>query len=149
MNAPLDHDEQLRQLVDRALRDQPLRRAPASLEANVMAAIAARAAAPWWRSSFAHWPVAARIVFLVASVGFIKLALQGMATLIDPLDATARGADLFAELSWIHALFATMFAVARSLPSLWVYGALAVLGAFYLMLFGISAAAYRTLYASR
>jgi hypothetical protein len=141
--------EQLERFVDKALRDQPLQRAPSDLESKVMAAIAHRAATPWWHGSFANWPMAARVLFLVASAVFVKLGLEAAAVIVGPIDPAARGAALFAELAWIHALFVSIGAVLRSLPALWVYCGLAVLGALYLMLFGVSAAAYRTLYASR
>jgi hypothetical protein len=141
--------EQLERFIDKALRDQPLQRAPSDFESKVMAAIAHGAVTPWWRSSFAHWPMAARVLFLVASAVFVKLGLDAAALVIDPIDPAARGAALFAELAWVHALFVAIGAVVRSLPSWWIYGGVAVLGALYLMLFGVSAAAYRTLYASR
>ena len=141
--------EQLERFIDKMLRDQPLQRAPSDLESKVMAAIAHRAATPWWQRSFAHWPIAARVLFLVASVVFVKLGLEAAALVIGPIDPAARSAALFAELAWIHALFVSIGAVLRSLPSLWIYCGVAVLGALYLMLFGVSAAAYRTLYASR
>lgn len=141
--------EQLERLIDKALRDQPLRRAPGDLESKVMSAIARGAVAPWWRSSFAHWPMAARVLFLVASLCVVKLGLDAMTLLIGPLDPAARSAALFAEVAWIHSLFASIFAVLRNLPAWLIYGGAAVLGALYLMLFGVSAAAYRTLYASR
>lgn len=141
--------EQLERFVDKALRDQPLQRAPADLESKVMAAIAHRAATPWWRSSFAHWPMAARVLFLVASAVFVKLGLEAGALVIGPFDPVALGAMLFSKLAWIHALFVSIGAVVRSLPSWWIYCGVTVIGAFYLMLFGVSAAAYRTLYASR
>ena len=150
MNTPnRPTDEQLEHFIDKALRDQPLQRAPSDLESKVMAAIAHRAATPWWQSSFAHWPIAARVLFLAASAVFVKLGLDAAALLIGPIDPAARGAALFAELAWIHALFSSIGAVVRSLPSWWIYCGLTVLGALYLMLFGVSAAAYRTLYASR
>ena len=153
MNNPVNPNEpreqQLERLIDKALRDQPLRRAPAGFEDKVMAAIAHRAAAPWWRGSFAGWPVAARLLFLIASVGFAKLGLEATALVMGPLDPTTRSAALFAEVAWIPSLFATFEAVFRDLPSLWIYGALGVLGLLYLTLFGVSATAYRTLYASR
>ena len=145
MNTP----EQLERFIDKALRDQPLQRAPSDLESKVMAAIAHRAVTPWWRSSFAHWPAAARVLFLVASAVFVKLGLDAAALVIGPIDPAARSAALFAELAWIHALFGSIGAVLRSLPSWWIYCGVTVLGALYLMLFGVSAAAYRTLYASR
>lgn len=141
--------EQLERLIVQALRDQPLQRAPGDLESKVMAAIAQRVATPWWRSSFAHWPMAARVLFLVASAVFVKLGLDAAALVVGPIDPAARSTALFAELAWIHALFVSISAVVRSLPSWWLYGGVTVLGALYLMLFGVSAAAYRTLYASR
>lgn len=141
--------ERLERFVDKALRDQPLQRAPDDLESKVMAAIAHRAITPWWRSSFAHWPMAARVLFLVVSVGFVKLGLDAAAMVIGPLDPGARSAALFAELAWIHALFASLGTLLRSVPSWWLYCVVTVIGGLYLALFGISAVAYRTLYASR
>lgn len=141
--------QQVERLIDKALRDQPLQRAPAGLEGKVMAEIARRASAPWWHGSFACWPMAARLLFVLASAGFAKLGLEATALILAPLDPAARSAALFAEVSWIASLFATAGAAFRGLPSLWVYSGLSVLAALYLMLFGVSAAAYRTLYASR
>jgi len=146
MNTPR---EQLEHFIDKALRDQALRRAPSDLESKVMAAIAHRATTPWWQSSFAHWPMAARVLFLVASAVFVKLGLDAAALVIGPIDPAARSMALFAELAWIHALFESIGAVVRSLPSWWIYCGVTAIGALYLMLFGVSAAAYRTLYASR
>lgn len=143
-----EHDS-LERFIDKALRDQPLQRAPSTLENKVMAAIAHRATAPWWQSSFRNWPVAVRLLFLIASVGFVKLGLEATALIMDPLDPSARSAALFAELSWVHALFAPIGAALSSLPSWWIYCGVTALGALYLTLFGASAAAYRTLYASR
>lgn len=141
--------EQLERFIDKALRDQPLQRAPSDLESKVMAAIAHGAVTPWWHNSFAHWPMAARVLFLVASAVFVKLGLEASALVIGPIDPAARSSALFAQLAWVHALFVAIGALVRSLPSWWIYGGVAVLGALYLMLFGVSAAAYRTLYASR
>lgn len=144
MNTPLDPNEPF---IDQALRDQPLRRAPLDLESKVLAEIARRTAAPWWRGSFSSWPVAARVLFVLASVGFVKLGLEATAMVIDPLNPTARGAALFASVAWIPSFFTTLGLVLQELPSFWFYGGVAILAALYLTLFGVSAAAYRTLYA--
>ncbi len=153
MNTPSNpneqRDRQLERFVDKALRDQPLRRAPADLESKVMAEIARRAAAPWWQGSFSSWPVAARLLFIIGSAGLITLVLKASALIIDPINPGARGAALFADVAWIPSLVMTIGEVFRDLPSLWVYGGAAILGALYLTLFGVSAAAYRTLYAAR
>jgi hypothetical protein len=39
--------------------------------------------------------------------------------------------------------------VGRSIPTLWIYGAIAFVAGLYAMLFGLGAAAYRTLWAHR
>lgn len=149
MNTPSNPNErreqQLERFIDQALRDQPLRRAPVDLESKVMAQIARRATAPWWQGSFAGWPVAARLLFIIASAGLITLVLKASAMIIVPLKPGA----LFADVAWIPSLFMTIGTVFSDLPSLWVYGGAAILGALYLTLFGVSAAAYRTLYAPR
>src|SRR4051794_7570835 len=72
--AELDAQRRLEQLVCDVARTQPLRRAPASLEGRVLAQLAP---APWWRRGFTNWPLAARAAFLVASIGFVRLALTG------------------------------------------------------------------------
>lgn len=149
MNPDEGRERQLERLIDKALRDQPLRRAPASLEASVMAQIAQRAAAPWWQSSFSSWPLAARVAFLVVSIGFAMLVLEATNAIVTPLDPATRGATLLADLAWIPAVFASFGAMLRGLPSIWLYGGLTVLATLYLTLFGVSAAAYRTLYAPR
>jgi hypothetical protein len=143
------HEQQLERLIDKALRDQPSQRAPAGFEARVMAEIARRAQAPWWQSNFARWPVAARVLFLVASVGFARIGLEATRLIIAPLDSGARSSALFADVAWIPSLFAALGAAFRGLPSLWLYGALTAMALLYLTLFGVSAAAYRTLYATR
>ena len=79
------HQEQLERLVDELLRDQPLRHAPNTLEAHVFAEIARRAALPWWRKSFTHWPLLARVAFLIASYGFVRLTLLGAMSVVDAL----------------------------------------------------------------
>lgn len=149
MNTPSNPNErreqQLERFIDQALREQPLRRAPPELESKVMAEIARRAAAPWWQGSFAGWPVAARLLFIIASAGLITLVLKASAMIIAPIKPGA----VFAHVAWIPSLFMTIGTVFRDLPSLWVYGGVAILGALYLTLFGVSAAAYRTLYAPR
>ncbi|MFC4310775.1 hypothetical protein ACFPN2_16900 [Steroidobacter flavus] len=150
MNTPSNpNEQQLERFIDRALRDQPLRRAPVDLESKVMAEIARRAAAPWWQGSFSGWPVAARLLFIIASAGFITLVLKASAMILDPINPSARSAALFADVAWIPSLFATIGQVFHDLPSFWIYVGAAILGALYLTLFGVSAAAYRTLYAAR
>jgi hypothetical protein len=149
MNEPSNRDEQLERLIGRVLRDQPLRRAPSNLESKVFAEIARRAALPWWRSSFANWPIAARIAFVLASAGVVKVTLDAIVWILTPLEPGVPELALPSSLAWIHSLIAAVDAVFRGVPTLWIYAGLTLLTAMYIVLFGVSAVAYRTLYAHR
>jgi len=142
-------DAQLERLIDSVLRDQPLRQAPPTLERRVLAALERRAARPWWHSSFAHWPRAARAAFLLATAAFAAGALRATGWLLAPLDDAARGFELPPAIAWIHALYEAFGSILQHMPALWVYGALALIVTLYVALFGISATAYRALYVSR
>jgi hypothetical protein len=142
------HDK-LEELVDRALRSLPLERAPQTLEGRVFAEIARRAALPWWRKSFWSWPIAARLAFLAASVGFVKLGLDAAIWLVSPFETTTSPLDLPPEMSWIQTVVAALAITFRSLPPTWLYGAIGLLAIIYAALFGIGATVYRTLHAAR
>jgi hypothetical protein len=145
--------EELEKFIHQTLRALPDRRAPRSLEARVLAAIAARQALPWWRQSFAHWPLAARGAFLVftavLAAALVAMCLrfaggaQPAALLAEPLEQLAR---VRAVAGGIGDFFAT---VLRSIPSVWLYGAIAFVGVMYATLFGLGAAAYRAFFFQR
>ena len=137
-------DELERQLM-RTLRDQPLRRAPSTLEHRVLAQIEAGAVASSWRRGFAHWPMAARLVFLAASVGVVKLALMIAMWISSPLESPAVSVDLPSQVAWLQTLLVAIGSVVRTVPSLWVHAGLAILALMYAALFGIGATAYRTM----
>lgn len=148
MNVDQDREEQLERLVTRALHDQPLRRAPDTLERRVLAQLESGVAVAGWRRGFAHWPVAARVAFLVASVGFVKLALSIAMWLGTPLASPAVPFDLPSQVAWLQTLFVVVGSVARTVPSLWVHAGIAILAIMYAALFGIGASAYRTVRAA-
>jgi len=134
--------EALERLLGRALRDLPLRRAPATLESRVFGELQRRAALPWWRRSFAHWPPLARAVFLVICGALIKLAFLGGATAV----AGARSLSWAREAGMLVASAGNLAAVIAHTPPAWVYEALAVCAVLYAILFGLGAAVYRALY---
>jgi hypothetical protein len=144
-----EHQDKLEKLVDRALRSQPLERAPRTLEGRVFAEIERRATLPWWHKSFSSWPIAARLAFLVASVGFVKLGLHAAIWLVSPFHTTTSPLDLPPEMSWIQTVVAVLAITFRSLPPTWLYGAVALLAISYAALFGIGATVYRTFHAAR
>ena len=141
-------DENLERKITQVLRDQPLRRAPSTLERRVLAQVEARAAAAHWRRGFAHWPITARVAFLAASVGVVKVALSVVMWLSMPLDSRASAFDLPSQLAWLQTLFVAVGSIARTVPSLWVHAGIAVLAIMYVALFGIGASAYRTMRAA-
>jgi hypothetical protein len=136
----------LRELV----RGLPLRRAPATLEVRVWRELERRASLPWWRRGFSQWPGGARASFVAICCTIVGLtAGEGAPTMFAPtLLAAAAG-----PLSWMH----STVAVARSavevavllirvIPVTWIYGGLAAGIVLYAALFGLTAAAYRSLY---
>jgi hypothetical protein len=149
MSSDHERQEELERQLTRTLRDQPLRRAPDSLERRVLAQLEAGAAAVTpWRRGFAHWPVAARVAFLAASVGFVKVALSIAVWLSTPLDAHGSSFNLPSQIAWVQTLFTAIGSVARTVPSLWVHAGIALFAIMYLALFGVGASAYRTLRAA-
>lgn len=151
MNTPTNPDDRLEQLTAAALRDLPPRRAPRTLEARVLAEIERRVARPWWQCSYKDWPAMLRVLFLLASVTTGVLAVRASTWLIGESSGALAGieSDLTPATSSLKATFNVFQYVAHSIPSLWIYGVLAVMAVMYITLFGIGAAAYRTLHANR
>lgn len=143
-----DPEEALQKFVDRVLREQPLRRAPADLSNRVLSIIEQRAARAWWQMGFNEWPAIARVLFIVASIAVGAVALEIPAWLMEALDLRfpmgfSRGIALWQVARTV------MSSVASSIPMEWVYGAVAGIAALYATFFGVGAAAYRTLYQNR
>jgi hypothetical protein len=131
------------QLLDRTLRELPLRRAPPTLEARVIGELERRAALPWWRRSFAHWPLFARGAFLVICGALIRLAFLGGAAAVARVDSLvwARQAGML-----VMSFGNLAAAMARISPPHWLYEGAAVCGGLYAVLFGLGAVVYRLLY---
>ena len=138
----------LEKLVDSLARSQPPRRAPASLQARVFAQISAQ---PWWRKGFVHWPLSARAAFLVASVGFIKLALVGVMSLTDMVrTADVAGVDTLQRTGKAVSTTVSLGELLlHAIPPVWLYAGAVVGFTLYAALFGLGTFAYRTLYVQR
>lgn len=151
MNNNSESEQKLEQALHQALRSVPLRKAPFSLEARVMNELARRAAMPWWRASFVSWPMAARVGFVLTCAALIA------ATILGGVSAYVGGRP-FGEasalvLAWVNPFLTLISSVGgmvavlfRVIPPLWLYGSLAIGIFLYVTLFGLGAAAYRTLY---
>ncbi|MFL6601737.1 MAG: hypothetical protein ACJ8R9_10425 [Steroidobacteraceae bacterium] len=146
--------EKLESFVHQLVRDQPLRRAPATLEARVLAQLALQQTPMrWWRRGFTQWPLAARVAFLIASYGFVRLAFAGVMSIITFVSSREAAGT---AISWVHAGATAVSATASlcslivsAIPPLWLYGAAVCGFALYALLFGLGTVAYRTLYVQR
>jgi hypothetical protein len=146
-----ESEQKLERVLNEALKGLPPRRAPATLESRVVNELARRASLPWWRVSFASWPVGARVAFVLLCAALVAATILGglSAYLGDrPFNEAAA-----LVLGWLHPLLAVMSSagglaslLVRVIPPLWLYGALGLGILLYVTLFGLSAAAYRTLY---
>ena len=123
MSEQEEADQKLERLLDAALRELPLRRAPLSLESRVLGEIERREARPWWRLSFAHWPELARAGFVLACGGLIWLStLTGIwparipGALQDPVALTVTWAREAAAFT--GALGELVAALTRAIPPL-------------------------------
>lgn len=144
--------QKLEDFVHRLAREQPLRRAPASLETRVLAQLALRhASAAWWRKGFTQWPLIARVAFLIASFGFIRLALAGVMFVTSFFSSreAAGSAILHEGADVVSACVSMGDFLLHAIPPSWLYGAAAAGFLLYAMLFGLGAFAYRTLYLER
>lgn len=153
MNPSTNPNDPLERLIDAAVRDLPPRRAPVSLEARVFAELQRRAQLEWYQRSYADWPIWARVVFVLGSIGIGSALVRACGWFFGGVQSSTALSGLTSSISpaaaSVKAMADALGFIAHSIPSLWIYGALAVIGVLYATLFGIGAAAYRTLYASR
>jgi hypothetical protein len=150
MTTDESHDA-LERLLDQALHDLPLRRAPPTLESRLLGELERRAALPWWRRSFTHWPLLARAVFLVICGALIRLAFLGGAGAAAGVHSLQESGAL--SVSWAHQVAVLVASggnlaalLGRTVPATWLYAGITVCAVLYAALFGLGAALYRTLY---
>jgi hypothetical protein len=150
VSKPSEGEQRLERLLNRTLRELPLRRAPLTLESRVLAELQRRAALPWWRHSFARWPRIAQGAFTLLCAALVGLAFPVGAWVVAGLGSVHESRVL--SMPWARQTLAVMGAagdlsasLARALPPAWVYDGLALSAVLYAALFGLAIAAYRTL----
>jgi hypothetical protein len=144
---------QLEQLVHAELRALPLRKAPRTLESRVLAAIEQRSQVAWWHKSWSYWPTPVKTVFAFVATAFagtVVAASYSLLSGVNPEKVAAEAGErlsLFTKL-WHAAAWTADFVAAQigTIPSLWLYGGLAVIATMYATFFGLGAFAYRALY---
>jgi len=151
MSKHIDSEQKLERALTEALKGLPLRRAPSTLELRVVDELERRAALPWWRVSFTHWPVAPRVAFVAVCIALVAATILGGVFAFAGNRSFDQAAALV--LSWAQPCLAVMSSaggvaalLVRVIPPLWLYGGVALGVVLYVTLFGLGAAAYRTLY---
>ena len=141
----------LEKMVDRVCKEQPSLGAPATLSARVLAEIERRAARPWWRQSFTHWPLPVRAAFVVACTGAIWATFSApLARLFSTVNAPVTWAhQAGATVSLVNSVFGHVSGdLAHSVSPLVLYGTGLGICGLYVFFAGLCAATYRTLYVS-
>ena len=143
-----DNDEKIEQLVHRALRELPLRRAPRSLEQRVLAEIERRATLPWWRRSFSHWPTLARVGFVALCAGLVRVVLASSGSVSAEFAPSEFTNAVAQQFSWmesglviVRALASFCEIMSRNIHALWLYAGLVFFASAYAAIFGLGAAA--------
>lgn len=156
MNPSPENDEKLEQAVHRTLRELPLRRAPHSLEQRVRAEIERRATLPWWRKSFVHWPVMARVGFIVLCAGLVNVAFMSSMWGTAGFDSTPLKHVFAAPIAWLENSLVVVRVIKdffdiilRNIPAIWLYTGLVFFATMYATFFGLGAAALKALRAPR
>ncbi len=155
LNKPARDEQQLEQYIGTLLRRQPPRQAPASLETRVLRELALRASKPWWLQGFARWPWAARLLFLPLALGMVQLSFLATGRVLalwQSLQHSAPATTAQSGLQWISSLNQAVqtlgHLVTRDIPQVWIYGGAGLALLLYAAMFGLGAAAFRTVLAT-
>jgi len=152
MNKPPRDERQLEQFIGAVLGQQPLRQAPATLETRVLQELALRSSKPWWLQGFSRWPWAARLLFLPLGLGLVRLSFLTTAGLVSlwqtlqrssPASSAQAGLQTLGSLGQAVQMLGNM--VTRDIPQVWIYGGAGLALLLYAAMFGLGAAAFRTL----
>ena len=155
MSKPPRDERQLEQFIGTVLGRQPLRQAPATLEARVLRELALRASKPWWLQGFSRWPWTARVLFIPLLLGLVELSFITTARLSSLWQAVQHSASASKAGSGLQALSnlgqaaqSLVNVITHAVPPVWIYGGATVALLLYAAMFGLGAAAFRTLVAT-
>ncbi len=154
MNA--NHGNELEAQIDRELKSLPLLAAPPTLAPRVMALVASRDTAPWYRRAWQTWPVAlqaAALVVLLAMFGGLCFAGWQVSHAASTTAAAQRVGGAFSVVSvvWrtVGVLGDAAAQVIRHLGTGFICALVVVGLAGYAMLLGLGSCCYRLAYNRR
>ena len=152
VNQPPHDEQQLERYIGTLLSKQPLRQAPSGLQARVWRELALRESKPWWLQGFSRWPWIARALFLPLGLGLVQLSFVATGRMVwlwqalqssAPASTAQSGLQQLGHLSQALQTLGNM--VTREIPQVWIYGGAGLALLLYAALFGLGAAAFRTL----
>jgi hypothetical protein len=139
-----NHEQHLEGLIRRELSRLPLVPAPPTLVHRVMLAVHERARQPWWRRSWATWPIAVRVLFLFCALGIACVGLLGLVQLNAGLPLAHIADQAAQSLGFLRPIWDVCVALAGALAlvaravSPWLVWSLALtLGVVYLASVGL------------
>ncbi len=148
------NERNLAEQIHRELHQLPGLKAPKTLGPRVLAAIAARQEAPWWKKSWVAWPTSMKLAFLVMGTAAIAgLVLAGSAipqfgTLTSGVTESVGG--MFVSLKPYYEVVARLvgsvgLAIGAAGPKLYWYLA-ALIGVAYATCIGLGTLGYRLVF---
>ncbi len=141
-----NEQQKLEDFIHAQLRKLPEHEAPASLVANVLAAVAEQKELPWYKQSWSEWPRLSQSVFLGFLIAFAGVIVQALAPLTESISmgTLAKRASV---LTWLWevcgSLFGALLLALGDLSWEWLAGLAAVAFSMYLACVGGGMALYR------
>jgi hypothetical protein len=133
--------------TDRALKQLPLRSAPASLMMQVLAAIRRQASLPWYRRPWLTWPRGFQLGSALAMSGLVGLVVWLVTQSGAPAEAATVAHRAESSFTLIGSIADTLgravLLLLRSLSTPVVIGLLTMVGAAYLTCLGLGTACWR------
>lgn len=135
MNA--NHDQQTEAQMDRELKSLPLLSAPPTLAPRVLATIASRATAPWYRHAWPTWPLAWQTVSMLALLaGFAGVCLGSWQLVHTPV-VVSTASEVTGWISSLSAIWKVAGALVNAaILAVKSLGAWALVGCLVAVLFG-------------
>jgi len=144
-----DPEDRLASAIHRELRSLPDCPAPRTLAPRVLAALAARQHAPWWRKAWADWPPVMRSLFLACGATAAGLLILG-GWQLPHWTGTLGGGSVTGWLATLEAYMGLVFRLGemfwltlKSLPVQVAWAAAIMMGLAYATCVGLGTLGYR------
>ena len=127
-------DNELERFIHDQLRKLPDREAPSDLAVNVLAAITRQQQQPWYRQSFTHWPIVARVILLASLASLLGVMAWVVAGPAEQLSTTSIYGQMMSA-AWmanvLKAFGAALWTSMQGVAVCWVAAAVVVILAMY------------------